>query len=41
MGLPIEHFVAATNVNDTVPRFLKTEFMIQSLLKRPFLMLWT
>ena len=23
MGLPIEHFVAATNVNDTVPRFLK------------------
>ncbi|GGA71856.1 threonine synthase [Flavobacterium palustre] len=22
MGLPIEHFVAATNVNDTVPRFL-------------------
>jgi threonine synthase len=21
MGLPIEHFVAATNVNDTVPRF--------------------
>ncbi len=23
MGLPIEHFVAATNVNNTVPRFLK------------------
>ena len=23
MGLPIEHFVAATNVNDTVPRFLE------------------
>ncbi|KVV16104.1 threonine synthase [Flavobacterium sp. TAB 87] len=23
LGLPIEHFVAATNVNDTVPRFLK------------------
>jgi threonine synthase len=22
MGLPIEHFVASTNVNDTVPRFL-------------------
>jgi threonine synthase len=22
MGLPVEHFVAATNVNDTVPRFL-------------------
>lgn len=22
MGLPIQHFVAATNVNDTVPRFL-------------------
>jgi len=24
LGLPIEHFVASTNVNDTVPRFLKT-----------------
>ena len=24
LGLPIEHFVAATNVNDTVPQFLKT-----------------
>ncbi|XCI75910.1 MAG: threonine synthase [Flavobacteriales bacterium] len=24
MGLPIKHFVAATNVNDTIPRFLKT-----------------
>lgn len=24
MGLPIDHFVAATNVNDTVPRFLNT-----------------
>jgi len=23
MGLPIEHFVASTNVNDTVPRFLQ------------------
>ena len=23
LGLPIEHFVASTNVNDTVPRFLK------------------
>jgi threonine synthase len=23
MGLPIEHFVASTNVNDTVPRFLE------------------
>jgi threonine synthase len=23
MGLPIEHFVAGTNVNDTVPRFLE------------------
>ncbi len=23
MGLPVSHFVAATNVNDTVPRFLK------------------
>src|SRR5690606_21766364 len=23
MGLPVEHFVAGTNVNDTVPRFLK------------------
>ncbi|MFV8355682.1 threonine synthase [Flavobacterium sp. XS1P32] len=23
IGLPIEHFVAATNVNDTVPRFLE------------------
>ncbi|WP_158211085.1 threonine synthase [Myroides phaeus] len=25
MGLPIEHFVAATNINDTVPRFMKTQ----------------
>lgn len=24
MGLPVRHFVAGTNVNDTVPRFLKT-----------------
>ncbi|WP_158972053.1 threonine synthase [Paraglaciecola sp. L3A3] len=24
MGLPIKHFVAATNMNDTVPRYLKT-----------------
>ena len=24
LGLPIEHFVAATNVNDTVPEFLET-----------------
>ncbi|HWZ34560.1 MAG TPA: threonine synthase, partial [Mucilaginibacter sp.] len=24
MGLPVRHFIAATNVNDTVPRFLKT-----------------
>ena len=24
MGLPVEHFVAGTNVNDTVPRFLQT-----------------
>ncbi len=24
MGLPIEHFVASTNVNDTVPEFLQT-----------------
>jgi threonine synthase len=24
MGLPVKHFVAATNVNDTVPRYLKT-----------------
>ncbi|XOD68320.1 MAG: threonine synthase [Flavobacteriales bacterium AspAUS03] len=24
MGLPIKHFVAATNINDTIPRFLKT-----------------
>ena len=24
LGLPIKHFVAATNVNDTVPRYLKT-----------------
>jgi threonine synthase len=24
LGLPIEHFVASTNVNDTVPRFLDT-----------------
>ncbi|MEK6450984.1 MULTISPECIES: threonine synthase [unclassified Myroides] len=25
MGLPIAHFVAATNINDTVPRFMKTQ----------------
>ena len=24
LGLPVEHFIAATNVNDTVPEFLKT-----------------
>ena len=24
MGLPVEHFIAATNVNDTIPEFLKT-----------------
>jgi threonine synthase len=24
MGLPVEHFIAATNVNDTVPEYLKT-----------------
>ncbi|MFC6095927.1 threonine synthase [Flavobacterium qiangtangense] len=24
LGLPIEHFVASTNINDTVPKFLKT-----------------
>ena len=24
MGLPVEHFIAATNLNDTVPEFLKT-----------------
>jgi threonine synthase len=24
MGLPVEHFIAATNANDTVPGFLKT-----------------
>lgn len=24
MGLPVKHFIAATNVNDTVPRFLET-----------------
>lgn len=24
MGLPVKHFVAGTNVNDTVPRFLKS-----------------
>ena len=24
MGLPINHFIASTNVNDTVPRFLET-----------------
>ena len=26
LGLPIEHFVASTNANDTVPRFLETGF---------------
>ena len=24
MGLPVQHFVAATNINDTVPRFLES-----------------
>jgi threonine synthase len=24
MGLPVDHFIAATNINDTVPEFLKT-----------------
>jgi threonine synthase len=28
MGLPVKHFVASTNVNDTVPRFMQTgEYM--------------
>jgi threonine synthase len=25
MGLPIEYFIAATNINDTIPRFIKNE----------------
>lgn len=25
MGLPIQHFVASTNINDTVPRFMQTQ----------------
>ncbi|XVC35088.1 MAG: threonine synthase [Candidatus Karelsulcia muelleri] len=25
MGLPVKHFIAATNINDTVPRLLKSE----------------
>ncbi|QMU64541.1 MAG: threonine synthase [Flavobacteriaceae bacterium] len=25
LGLPIKHFIAATNINDTIPLFLKTE----------------
>ncbi|WP_185862813.1 threonine synthase [Blattabacterium cuenoti] len=25
MGLPIKYFIASTNINDTIPRFLKTE----------------
>jgi len=25
IGLPIDHFIAATNVNDTVPRFMETQ----------------
>ena len=25
MGLPIHHFIASTNINDTVPRYLKTK----------------
>ena len=24
LGMPVKHFIAATNVNDTVPRFMKT-----------------
>ena len=24
LGLPIDHFIAATNINDTIPRFMKT-----------------
>ena len=24
MGLPIKHFIASTNENDTVPKFMKT-----------------
>ena len=23
MGLPIDHFIAATNINDTIPRYIK------------------
>jgi threonine synthase len=28
MGLPIEHFIASTNINDVVPRFLETNEFI-------------
>ena len=31
MGLPIDHFVAITNVNDTVPRYLEQELIILNL----------
>ena len=27
MGLPVKHFIAATNINDTIPRYIKDGFL--------------
>ena len=40
LGLPIKHFIASTNINDTVPNYLVMEFTNQNHLKQPFLMPW-
>ena len=34
MGLPIKHFIAATNINDTVPRYIKDGFLEPHSTKR-------
>ncbi len=42
MGLPIQHFVASTNVNDTVPRFMTNGNDPSRTTPRPrFLTRWT
>ena len=34
MGLPIDHFIASTNINDTIPRYIKDGVFEPHLTKR-------
>jgi threonine synthase len=34
MGLPIDHFIASTNINDTIPRYIKDGIFEPHLTKR-------